>query len=200
MDTNLFQVIPFLKVNTKYIGALLLAITSCYIALCAFAKNPIRIKKKTFYFPSLRMCLLQIIIGVFDWIITGAILYSLIIPYSSIPFWAFLKIYVIAQIAAMCSQVPGGIGVFDGVMIYFLASYNITADFVLTSLIAYRLIFYIIPFMIAIVLFVVHEIYKKRIVSHKTDNIIKDKVLMLEEDKSTRLKESLLEKDIVEQH
>lgn len=153
--------LPLLKyILNPYSGFFLLALTFIYIILCYKFDKPFIIKNHEIKLPSLKMAFIQISLGLFDWMATGAILYSLITPFIHIPFFAFLQIYLIAQISAMVSQIPGGIGIFDTVIIYSLSKHT-SADILLGSLIAYRTIFYLIPFIIAIIIFFSHEIYKQ---------------------------------------
>jgi phosphatidylglycerol lysyltransferase len=73
----------------------------------------------------------------------------------------FLCIYLLAQVAGLVSQVPGGLGVFETVMVLLLSP-RVSASASLGSLIAYRGIYYILPLVVAAALLGVQEVLKKR--------------------------------------
>ena len=57
-----------------------------------------------------------------DWALAGAVLYVLL-PAGSVPFLAFLGAFLAAILVGMASHVPGGLGVFDGLLVVLLKPY-----------------------------------------------------------------------------
>ena len=57
-----------------------------------------------------------------DWALAGAVLYVLL-PSGSVPFLAFLGAFLAAILIGMASHVPGGLGVFEGLMVLLLKPY-----------------------------------------------------------------------------
>jgi len=72
---------------------------------------------------------------------------------------AFVLAYAIGLIAALVSHVPGGIGIFETVVLATLPGDH-TALF--AALIAYRLIYYLLPLALGVVLLVWHEAASRR--------------------------------------
>lgn len=68
-----------------------------------------------------------------------------------------IAIVMMAHIVAVLSTVPGGLGVFETVVILLLPPTIPKAE-ALSALIAFRTIFYLIPFLIAILLFGGHQV------------------------------------------
>jgi phosphatidylglycerol lysyltransferase len=115
-----------------------------YIAGGLFIKRKFVIGDWLIHFPGPGIILRQILLASFDWTMAAAALYILL-PSSQINFFAFLSVFLLAQVAGIISQVPGGLGIFESIMILFLSS-TLSAVLVLSALIAYRIIYYILPF------------------------------------------------------
>ena len=90
----------------------------------------------------------------------ASVLYVLLPPQAAIGFSAFAGVYLIALAAGAVSNVPGGIGVFEFVLLLLMPS--VPKDRLLGALIAYRAIYYFAPFAIALVLLGAHEVWMHR--------------------------------------
>ncbi len=73
---------------------------------------------------------------------------------------AFAGVYLLALAAGAASNVPGGIGVFEFVLLLLLPA--VPQDRLLGALVAYRAIYYFAPFAIALVLLGAHELWVHR--------------------------------------
>lgn len=100
---------------------------------------------------------LQILIGSLDWILASTILFILLPHVGAISYPRFFEMFLLAQIAGVTSQVPGGIGVFEGIMLAFLPK-RFPVPAMIGTLLIYRLIFYILPLIVAIILLATHEV------------------------------------------
>jgi uncharacterized membrane protein YbhN (UPF0104 family) len=89
-----------------------------------------------------------------DWVFSGAALYVLL-PHR-VPFHVFFAVYLLGQIAGLVAQVPGGLGVFEAVMLWGLTPALTTAS-VLIALVGYRLIYFLLPLSAATVIWVARE-------------------------------------------
>ena len=78
----------------------------------------------------------------------------------AISFGAFAGIYLIAIAAGVISNVPGGIGVFEAVLLLLLPS--VPEVRLLGALVAYRAIYYFVPFVAALALLGAHEVWVHR--------------------------------------
>jgi phosphatidylglycerol lysyltransferase len=95
--------------------------------------------------PGPALAMAQVGTSAVDWALAGAVLYALL-PYApGLSFALFLGVFLMAQAIGILSYVPGGIGVFDTVIILLLRPYVAPAD-VLSALVAYRGIYYFLPF------------------------------------------------------
>ncbi len=68
---------------------------------------------------------------------------------------------MLAQLGAVISQIPGGLGVFEAVMLLFLTK-HFPASSALASLIVYRAVYYIMPLLIAAVILAAKEVLDRK--------------------------------------
>jgi phosphatidylglycerol lysyltransferase len=61
------------------------------------------------------------------------------------------------MVAGIASHVPGGVGVFETVMVVLLRS-HVPGDQLLASIVAYRVVYYVLPMAVAVVLFAAYEV------------------------------------------
>lgn len=141
--------------NTLFIVCATILCT--YFALTIFLHNKwVRIGQIKFHVPSFKTALIQTVLGVIDSVLTGLILYACLDPFVHIPFGTFIGLFVIAQATGIFSQVPGGIGVFESVFLIALPD-TIDKANIFGALLAYRIIYYLIPLMGIGSLFFIYE-------------------------------------------
>lgn len=104
--------------------------------------------------PNLRLASSQFLITLLDAVLAGAILYFLL-PESP-NFMTFIMIYIVALVAGVLSHVPGGVGVFEAIMLAALSS-TIGAASLTIALVTYRIIYILIPLIIAGILLLINE-------------------------------------------
>jgi len=132
-----------------------------YLLLTLLRKRPFKVRDWTFPLPPIKIFSLQVSIAFLDWALAGSILYVLLPPSSGLTYFGFLGIYLLAQVAGLVSQVPGGLGVFETVVILLLSP-HLPASEVLGSLLAYRGMYYILPLLSSAVLLGVQEVLQKK--------------------------------------
>ena len=151
--------LPF--ATSQPIGVVLLAVLALYGAASARRRAPLRIAAFEFALPMPRWTLAQLAVSAVDWALAAAVFYALLPQAAGVSFAIVLGAYLIAQVVALISHVPGGLGVFEGVMVVLLAPY-LPAHVVLGSAIAYRIIYYLIPLVAAVLLFGAYELAQRR--------------------------------------
>lgn len=150
-------------ISLRSLGLIFLLIVCCYLLMSAVRKKPFKIRELEFSLPPLRLTLAQIGISCLDWALAAAVLYFLLPTHTStfLSYQEFLGIFLLAQIAGIASQVPGGLGVFETIMVLLLSN-NIQASVVLGSLVAFRGIYYILPLGISVTLLGIHEVKQRK--------------------------------------
>ncbi len=125
-------------------GAILLLGAVAYTMLAWLWRRPIRLWKYEFYLPTLRETLLQILIGVVDLAFAGSALYLLLPDAGSVDLLTWLTIYAVAMVAGALSHAPGGLGVFELVVVALLPASPRAG--VLAALVLFRVIYTYLPF------------------------------------------------------
>jgi uncharacterized membrane protein YbhN (UPF0104 family) len=102
--------------------------------------------------PTMGFAASQIGVSLASWILAGAALYILVTPDRPLSFGAF----ILGRLVALIAQVPGGLGVFDAVMIWGLRAV-VPPPITLAALFGYRVIYYLLPLLLAVTLMFVRE-------------------------------------------
>ena len=105
--------------------------------------------------PSRRQALAQIGVAGFDLVLASAALFVMVPGASASFFPIFFLAYVLAIIVALMTHIPGGVGVFEAVIVACLPTANKPELF--AALIAYRIIYYLLPLAVGSILFAWHE-------------------------------------------
>jgi uncharacterized membrane protein YbhN (UPF0104 family) len=102
------------------------------------------------------LTLLQIGIGIVDLSFCALAMYMLMPDEPHIGFVTLAVIFVSATLLGFASHAPGGIGVFDAAMLVALWQYD--KEDLLAGLLLFRLLYYIIPFALSLLILGVREI------------------------------------------
>lgn len=143
--------------SMTFVGWIFLAIVLFYIGGSFFLKRPIKIKNIEIELPHGKLLIKQLIVACTDWIIAALVLYVLLPDGMGLSFFRFFSIFMLSQTLSVVSNIPGGLGVFESLMLICMQSYASVPD-MMGVLLFYRLIYYLIPFLIGIATFVLHEI------------------------------------------
>jgi uncharacterized membrane protein YbhN (UPF0104 family) len=106
--------------------------------------------------PNGPLTLLQIIIGIIDLACCAFAMYILMPDEPHIGFVTLAVIFVSATLLGFASHAPGGIGVFDAAML--IALWQFDREEVLAGLLLFRLVYYIIPFALALLILGLREL------------------------------------------
>ena len=102
------------------------------------------------------LTLLQIGIGIIDLGFCALAMYMLVPEEPNIGFVTLAVIFVSATLLGFASHAPGGIGVFDAAML--VALWQFDKEDVLAGLLLFRLLYYIVPFAISLLILGAREI------------------------------------------
>ena len=114
----------------------------------------VRVGRRTLRLPGRRLTFLQLIITALDVAAAATVLY-LLLP-GAPPFGAFLLVYLLALAAGVLSHVPGGVGVFEAILLAAFAD-KLGAAPLAAALLLYRLIYVVLPMLVACVLLLINE-------------------------------------------
>ena len=133
------------------VGWIMLALLAGYLVACARLRRPIHFRGHAIRLPRLRIALVQTLLSCADWCFAGATLYVLLPSHHGLPYPRFMGAYSLATISGITSHVPGGLGVFEAIILLFLSA-DAPGSAIAASLLAYRVVFSLIPLAVAMVL------------------------------------------------
>lgn len=85
----------------------------------------------------------------FTEILMGSLVLYIYLPGDSVPYANLLVVYAIATMVGVASHVPGGVGVFESVVISALPD-TVALDDAVTALLLFRLTYFLLPFVAAL--------------------------------------------------
>jgi phosphatidylglycerol lysyltransferase len=137
------------------IGIMILGAMAGYVIFTSIRPITLRSHDWALQLPSAKMASAQIALASFDLMLVGTLIYVLLPTHTGTNFFEFLGIFALALFAGSMSNVPGGIGVFETVLIVGLPDTPTAA--LLGSILLFRCIYYLTPLGLAAVLLVAHE-------------------------------------------
>ena len=153
------RALPFAFPSTRPLGVLFLLIPITYLVLTAFRPiEAVRVRGWSFPLPKIKLALPQILISTCDWLLLTTTLYLLIPPGERfLAFGTVAAASLLAQVLGVASNLPGGVGVFDATVLTLLSGLARPAR-LFAALIAFRVIYYVVPLSVAALLIVVYEL------------------------------------------
>ncbi|HEY2256354.1 MAG TPA: bifunctional lysylphosphatidylglycerol flippase/synthetase MprF, partial [Variovorax sp.] len=137
-------------------GAALVAIAA-FLLLCVRHRAVNLGARYTLRLPTVGLALRQLVISALELGASAAALWFLL-PADRIPLPTFVTFYAIAIATAIVSHVPGGVGVFEAVMLV-VSGEHVPTDAMLGALLLYRGIYYILPLLVAAATAMTYELH-----------------------------------------
>src|SRR6476619_3243731 len=148
------QLPPWLN---RVIGIAMLAVLVSYVMWVWSAPREIGQGEWKVRLPSGPSTLLQICIGILDLGFCALAMYMLLPGEPRVDFVTIAVVFVSATLLGFASHAPGGLGVFDAAML--VALWQFDKESVLAGLLLFRLLYYIIPFALALAILGSREIW-----------------------------------------
>ena len=142
------------------IGVGLLLTHLIYVAMVIARVRPLGSWVPAFELPSPRLTTIQYLLGITEVLCAVSVLYMLLPAGAGIGFPAFVAVYVIAIAAGAISGVPAGLGVFESILLVTLT--KVPAESLLGSILAYRLVYELLPFVTGLLLLLAYEAWAPR--------------------------------------
>ena len=139
-----------------WIGLLLWGVLLLYFLTCSRSRKAFTFWGRTWHLPPFSIALSQWLLGTVDVLVTLWILY-LILPPRAISLGTFLAAYFMGEVVAILTHAPGGVGVFESTLLMLLNG-HLSEPVLLSSLLLYRVIYFLIPLAIGIALLAVDEV------------------------------------------
>jgi uncharacterized membrane protein YbhN (UPF0104 family) len=146
-----------LKVSvTRLLGVTSLGLVIAYFIWVGLKRRVVSLQGWRLELPGFRLSGAQAILGIGDVCASAGVLYVLLPAGHGIGFETFLALYVAAVMLGIASHSPGGLGVFEATILLSLD--HLPKGQVLGSLLLFRLIYFIAPFILALALLGGYEI------------------------------------------
>ncbi|MGC1386578.1 MAG: bifunctional lysylphosphatidylglycerol flippase/synthetase MprF [Steroidobacteraceae bacterium] len=143
-----------------FAGFALIGVVFAYLMLACKRHEPLRWRMIVIPVPRPRIAFAQLAVACGDLLCAAGVLYVLLPPQAAIGFAPFAGLFLIAIAAGIISTVPGGVGVFESVLLLLFRT--VPADQLLGALLAFRIIYYLAPFAVALILLGAHELWAHR--------------------------------------
>jgi uncharacterized membrane protein YbhN (UPF0104 family) len=140
------------------IGIACLAATAGYLALAAFVRTPLKIRAWTFQMPTWRIAVAQVVIGTINFALVSACLREVMAATADVSYLKAATAFVLANLAIIITHAPGGLGVLEATVRHVMGD-----QASIGSLVAFRVIYFFIPFFIGLPLsLIVEAVFRAR--------------------------------------
>lgn len=137
------------------IAAVLALLCLAYVCMGFLVRREFSFRSWQLRVPPPSLAATQLTIATVDWVLAAATLWF-VLPPLDVPFPAFACLFTLANVAGIVSHVPAGLGVFEAVLLLAMPE-EAHLPGVAAGLILYRLIYYVLPVLVAALLFAWHQ-------------------------------------------
>jgi uncharacterized membrane protein YbhN (UPF0104 family) len=131
-------------------GALSVLFCVLYVVLAAVLRQPLRIRSWSFKLPRWRLALAQVVVGTVNFALLAAAMHQLLVTATNASFLTISSGFVLANVAALITHVPGGLGVIEYIILSFFPGAPVFGP-----TLVYRTLYYLVPLGIGAVVFAV---------------------------------------------
>ncbi len=146
--------------TNRLLAIIILALLAAYVAWVWVKPRVIGREGWQVTLPGGPLTLLQIAIGIVDLGCCAAAMYMLVPDEPNLGFVTVAVIFVAATLLGFASHAPGGLGVFDAAML--VALWQFDKEDLLAGLLLFRLLYYIVPFVLSLAVLGAREILLSR--------------------------------------
>jgi phosphatidylglycerol lysyltransferase len=144
----------------RLLGMTFLSMAAAYALLPLVGRGPLRLFGLEIKVPPGGLVASQFLLSILDWIVASSIVHVLLPP-AAAPFTAVVGAFVAAQVLGLMSHLPGGLGVFESVMVVLLRD-HVGPTVLLPVLLVYRLVYYLLPLATALLVLLADELGLRR--------------------------------------
>jgi len=142
----------------RFLGLLMVSAAALYLTLAVRGKTFV-LRGFELALPVPRLAFQQLAVSVVDWSLAAGVLFVLLPP-GGFGYFDLLAVFMLAQVAGLASHLPGGLGVFETVILVF-AGRQAQPSQVMGALLAYRAVYYLMPLLAAAVYLGYNEVSRR---------------------------------------
>lgn len=140
----------------RVVGAIILLAVLAFVALAARRREVMIAWRWRLRLPPAKLALQQLLISAVD-LLSSATALWLLLPPGAVEPGPFVAWYSIALVAGLLSHVPGGLGVFEAIILLACGD-RAPVEQILSALVLYRVIYYLLPLILAAILLAAYEV------------------------------------------
>jgi len=145
----------------QWLGATLVLVAVAYFVACLRSGDRVwTVRGHELFLPQWRMAGLQLAISCLNWSLMAGAVFMLL--QRQVPYTDVLAVLLIGAVAGVITHVPAGLGVFEFVFVALL-SHLVSEGRLIAALLGYRAIYYIVPLMVAALLYLVMELHARKL-------------------------------------
>ena len=152
------SLLPLSSGSVRLLAIVAILVVVLPLLWASVSRRQLKIGRFTLSAPSPGMMVVQLLISLGDIAFSALTLY-LLLPAGAPDFMTFLPIFAAATMAGVLSHVPGGVGVFETIIIAALPV-SAPIDQIAAALLLYRLLYYLVPFALALILLSLYEAWR----------------------------------------
>ncbi|HYP63093.1 MAG TPA: hypothetical protein VEQ16_04360 [Acidocella sp.] len=141
----------------RLLGAALVSLPAAYV-LAARNRDSVKLFGRAIALPGARLALAQILLAAADMSLSCAILFTVLPDAPGLTYPHTLSLYLAAFAAGLFSGLPGGVGVFDSVLLLGFSAYLPPAP-ALGAILLFRVMYFLGPACLAGVCYAGHELW-----------------------------------------
>lgn len=141
--------------TVRGIGLLVLAGVAAVLLFAALRRGSVAVFGRAVALPDARDILSQLLATSVDVASAAAVLYVLL-PDGDVSFPVVLAVFSVAIGAGVLSHLPGGVGIFETIVVGALGT-RLPIDGVISALLLYRIVYYVVPLVVAVAAMIVSE-------------------------------------------
>ncbi len=154
LDVSVFSI--------RFVGAMVFLIFVFYV-YCGATGKAFQVKGFKIKTPSVLFIVYQVLVSTIDWLLMFLVFYGfLAILHGSMGASDELTVFMFARAVGVASNIPAGLGAFDGTILYFLRPAYTSTEGLISALLIYRLAAFLLPFLIAAVIYGAYELHLHR--------------------------------------
>ncbi|WP_419581462.1 UPF0104 family protein [Stieleria magnilauensis] len=157
---------------TQTLGVVLISLAILYSLVCFLWRKPWPIGELHLRPPRPGLMFVQASVAAVDLLISATALYLVLPGDSVVPFAQVLAAYLVAIGVAMMTQVPGGLGVLEVILLTLLK--GTVGDTVLASVLIFRVLYYWLPLLAGMIALVGYEIFSGAVAAREASGIVID--------------------------
>jgi len=128
-----------------------------FLILSAVLRAPLKFRSWQMKLPHVKLAAAQIVVGTVNFAFVSASLHQMLSAFTPAGYLKVAAASITANIAAIISHVPGGLGVLEATIVHILPGASSIA-----AVIAFRVVYYFIPLSIGLTLLIANEMIARR--------------------------------------